>query len=43
MPAQPTFEPAAVRWRIRMLSAAKSALAALKVPGFDGSVSVRET
>ncbi len=43
MPARPTFIPAAIRWRTRMVSAAKSALRALKVPGCEGSVSVRES
>ena len=43
MPAQPTFVPAAIRARIRMVAAAKSALRAMKVPGFDGSLEVRES
>jgi hypothetical protein len=43
MPAQPTFIPAAVRARIRMMGAVKSALRAMRVPGFSGSLDVRET
>lgn len=43
MPAQPTFIPAAIRWRERMKRAAKTALQGLRVPGFHGSPEVRES
>ena len=43
MPAQPTFIPAAIRWRDRMKRAAKTALQSLRVPGFTGSPGVRES
>lgn len=43
MPAQPTFVPAAVRWRDRMIRQVKGALGRLQVPGFTGSFEVRET
>lgn len=43
MPAQPTFVPAAVRWRDRLVRAAKSTLQAMRVRGFTGSFEVRES
>jgi hypothetical protein len=43
MPAQPTFIPASVRARNRMMGAVKSALRAMRVPGFNGSLDVRES
>lgn len=43
MPAKPTFVPAAVRWRARMMRATKDTLMRLRVPGFTGSPEVRES
>ena len=43
MPAKPTFVPAAVRWRARMMRAVKGSLQRLRIPGFRGSMDVRES
>jgi hypothetical protein len=43
MPAQPTFKPAAARWRRRMYDGIKQRLAALRVPGFTGTLGARES
>jgi len=41
MPAQPTFVPAAVRWRARMVEQVRSAMRSWRVPGFTGTPEVR--
>lgn len=43
MPALPTFVPAAVRARERMIRAAKTVLRRLRIPGFTGTPEVRES
>lgn len=42
MPAQPTFVPAAIRWRARMVDRVLAAMRGLRIPGLTGSPEVRQ-
>jgi len=41
-PAQPNFVPAAIRSRVRLVARVKAVMSGLQMPGFSGSLAVKE-